>query len=221
MCRHESYQKKITKVGVITKRQECARVAQAGVRMFLAKVELRRRRRGLYKTGKGDKGRRHDFFVEGIGKLGDRALEEVQKGADSVDLLFAEFNQNLALSRQVFDSNVEEPTVTNMGINIVTSVGGKTATSKLTMPEWVMVYERSRIRGTSECPICMNDCDEDGGDEILLSCSHTFHKKCIEAFERFNIYEISLCPVCRDDYTKINVFNVKQMALGDGRFFVD
>lgn len=82
MCRHESYQKKITKVGVITKRQECARVAQAGVRMFLAKMELRRRRRGLYKTGKGDKGRRHDFFVEGIGKLGDRALEEVQKGAD-------------------------------------------------------------------------------------------------------------------------------------------
>ena len=53
------------------------------------------------------------------------------------------------------------------------------------------------------------------------SCSHTFHKKCIEAFERFNIYEVCLCPVCRDDYTKIDVFNVKQMSLGDGRFFVD
>ncbi|GMH87504.1 hypothetical protein TrVE_jg11599 [Triparma verrucosa] len=221
MCRHASYQKKVTSVGVITKRQECAMAAQATVRMYLAKVELKRRRKQLYATGQGDKSRRHDFFASEISNIGDRALEEVQRGADSVDLLFAEFNQNLALSRQVFDSSVSTPGVGNTGINLIPPPNSlKTATSKLSMPQWVMVYERSKSRGSSECPICMNDC-EDGGDDVLLSCSHTFHKKCIEAFERFNIYEVCLCPVCRDDYTKINVFNVKQMALGDGRFFVD
>ncbi|GMI13189.1 hypothetical protein TrLO_g9211 [Triparma laevis f. longispina] len=92
---------------------------------------------------------------------------------------------------------------------------------KLTEEEWVGVETSALIRGdvTGHCSICMENLGT--SDQILLSCSHTFHKKCIEAFERFNIYEISLCPVCRDDYTKINVFNVKQMALGDGRFFVD
>ncbi|CAN0429192.1 unnamed protein product, partial [Hapterophycus canaliculatus] len=35
---------------------------------------------------------------------------------------------------------------------------------------------------------------------LLLSCSHVFHKTCLRAFEGFNIYEVHLCPVCRQGY---------------------
>ncbi|CAM9996435.1 unnamed protein product, partial [Discosporangium mesarthrocarpum] len=34
----------------------------------------------------------------------------------------------------------------------------------------------------------------------LLSCGHVFHLDCIGAFEDFNIYEVQLCPVCRQVY---------------------
>ena len=36
----------------------------------------------------------------------------------------------------------------------------------------------------------------------VLSCSHVFHSACILAFEAFNIYELLLCPLCRDPYRK-------------------
>ncbi|CAN0267681.1 unnamed protein product [Ascophyllum nodosum] len=35
---------------------------------------------------------------------------------------------------------------------------------------------------------------------LLLSCSHVFHKACLEALESFDISEVRLCPVCRQEY---------------------
>ena len=63
------------------------------------------------------------------------------------------------------------------------------------------------------------DGEDEHGQQVLLSCSHLFHRACLEAFECFNIYEVCLCPVCRDSYTKIGVENVVEMAYGDGRFY--
>ncbi|CAM9582424.1 unnamed protein product [Ectocarpus sp. 4 AP-2014] len=37
-------------------------------------------------------------------------------------------------------------------------------------------------------------------ERLLLSCSHVFHEACLKAFEGFNIYEVHLCPVCRQEY---------------------
>ena len=47
------------------------------------------------------------------------------------------------------------------------------------------VQEKSRAREDScgECVICREDFKNE--DQILLSCSHVFHKQCIDAFERF------------------------------------
>ena len=49
--------------------------------------------------------------------------------------------------------------------------------------------------------------DSDRGAEgrCILSCSHVFHADCIEAFERFNIYELLLCPMCRSPYQKASL----------------
>lgn len=37
---------------------------------------------------------------------------------------------------------------------------------------------------------------------MLLSCSHLFHLKCIQAFEGFSVFEKPQCPVCRAEYRK-------------------
>jgi hypothetical protein len=59
--------------------------------------------------------------------------------------------------------------------------------------------------------------------QYLLSCSHLFHSKCINAFEAFNIYEgVNLCPICRADYQKVDVEEVLGMEMfqryGDGGY---
>ncbi|CAM9262582.1 unnamed protein product [Ectocarpus sp. 8 AP-2014] len=41
-------------------------------------------------------------------------------------------------------------------------------------------------------------------ERFLLSCSHVFHKACLKAFEGFNIYEVHLCPVCRQEYESVD-----------------
>ena len=40
-------------------------------------------------------------------------------------------------------------------------------------------------------------------DAVLLSCSHVFHKKCLESFENFSLESTSkTCPICRSPYVK-------------------
>jgi hypothetical protein len=43
------------------------------------------------------------------------------------------------------------------------------------------------------------------GDIMITNCTHVFHAKCLKAFEDFNIYECTLCPVCRSNYQAIQV----------------
>ena len=45
-------------------------------------------------------------------------------------------------------------------------------------------------------------CSDGGRETVLLSCTHVFHLKCIQAFENFNVFGKRQCPVCRADYHK-------------------
>jgi Ring finger domain/IQ calmodulin-binding motif len=50
-------------------------------------------------------------------------------------------------------------------------------------------------RNDAYCPICMEGFKD--GREVLLSCSHLFHRHCLSSFEIFMKSEESSCPVCR------------------------
>ena len=55
----------------------------------------------------------------------------------------------------------------------------------LTEQQWSLSQARSAARQDShrECSIC---CEHFGMEEqVLLSCSHVFHKQCITSFERY------------------------------------
>lgn len=68
---------------------------------------------------------------------------------------------------------------------------------KLTDTEWKQVEALSLRRSdpAQGCPICM----EHFGlrDTLILSCSHTFHRRCLESFEKFSDSPTDRCPVCR------------------------
>ncbi|KAL9967030.1 hypothetical protein ACROYT_G025186 [Oculina patagonica] len=63
--------------------------------------------------------------------------------------------------------------------------------------EWKQVKEKSNARQDSSQPCVI--CKEDFGlqQQVLLSCSHVFHRTCLEAFERFSGRKS--CPMCRKE----------------------
>ena len=70
--------------------------------------------------------------------------------------------------------------------------------------EWIEIENKMSLRKESNCPICMSGFNT--GCEVLLSCSHIFHLKCITSFERFarvpsqsqsNKNSSPICPICR------------------------
>lgn len=73
--------------------------------------------------------------------------------------------------------------------------------------DWGAVLERQRQRDFSArpCPICLQDFGED--EQVLLSCSHVFHKACLRSFERFSGRRS--CPVCRASH-------YQERSCGDG-----
>ncbi|XP_053215366.1 RING finger protein 32 isoform X2 [Podarcis raffonei] len=65
----------------------------------------------------------------------------------------------------------------------------------LTIEEWEHVKQRSIKQGDSvqPCAICREEFALQ--PQVLLSCSHVFHKACLKAFERFAGKKT--CPMCR------------------------
>ncbi|CAK6434189.1 unnamed protein product, partial [Pipistrellus nathusii] len=65
----------------------------------------------------------------------------------------------------------------------------------LSSDEWEQVKQRSVSQGDSSqpCPICREEFQL--RPQVLLSCSHVFHRACLQAFEKFTSKKA--CPLCR------------------------
>uniref|UniRef100_A0AAV2L4H5 RING-type domain-containing protein n=1 Tax=Knipowitschia caucasica TaxID=637954 RepID=A0AAV2L4H5_KNICA len=66
---------------------------------------------------------------------------------------------------------------------------------KLTEEQWSLVKVRSVQQGESAqpCAICKEAFHLK--PQVLLSCSHIFHRACVQTFEKFSRQKC--CPVCR------------------------
>ncbi|XP_049641256.1 RING finger protein 32 [Suncus etruscus] len=67
----------------------------------------------------------------------------------------------------------------------------------LSPASWEQVKQRSVVEGDSKrpCPICREEFELK--PQVLLSCSHVFHRACLQAFEKFT--NKKSCPLCRKD----------------------
>ncbi|DBA04209.1 TPA: hypothetical protein N0F65_004317 [Lagenidium giganteum] len=179
LCRQRDYQKKATTKGAVLHRENCARKLQAVVRGYHVRKGVQALWQEFYRQGKGDPVRRRRF-------LANRAM---QKKEDSIDSLLAEFDKSIHLSRRVFQGN-------NSSIsNNSPEVDGNNDDDG---DDWARILAIARARDEHECSICMNALRP--RDAQVLSCTHVFHAQCVAAFERFNIYEVALCPLCRSSY---------------------
>ncbi|XP_055997214.1 RING finger protein 32-like isoform X2 [Ostrea edulis] len=71
--------------------------------------------------------------------------------------------------------------------------------------EWQNVKFKSNERDDSKLPCVI--CKEDFGtqEQVLLSCSHVFHRACLQAFERFTGKKT--CPMCRKEQYQTRVIH--------------
>ena len=68
---------------------------------------------------------------------------------------------------------------------------------------WQKTKEKALKRCEKDCPICYNPFNNEK-ETYLLSCSHLFHKCCLESFEKFDFSEKMQCPMCRHpNYQKV------------------
>ncbi len=132
--------------------------------------------------------------------------------------LFAESDNALAVSRSFFhDDSAPVATVEVAAADAggcssgsVCVVGGV----KWKGVDWERIWRQAQAHGAQDCPICMMEIDvHDGQRECAVtSCSHLFHRTCLESFEEFgkNKHElagedglhIDKCPMCRSQYFK-------------------
>ncbi|KAG3277150.1 ring finger protein 32, transcript variant X4 [Ictidomys tridecemlineatus] len=75
----------------------------------------------------------------------------------------------------------------------------------LSSEEWESVKQRSVLHGDSmqPCPICKEEFELH--PQVLLSCSHVFHRACLQAFERFT--NKKTCPLCRKNQYQTRVIH--------------
>ncbi|XP_064131195.1 RING finger protein 32 isoform X2 [Loxodonta africana] len=75
----------------------------------------------------------------------------------------------------------------------------------LSTEEWEKVKQRSIMQGDSlhPCPICKEEFELH--PQVLLSCSHVFHRACLQAFEKFT--NKKTCPLCRKNQYQTRVIH--------------
>jgi len=68
----------------------------------------------------------------------------------------------------------------------------------------------SRHDSHMPCAICRDEFRIDG--QVLLSCSHVFHKICLDSYEKFS--KSKSCPLCRkDEYQKAQISEGKKVYM--------
>eukprot|EP01032_Pedospumella_encystans_P007574 gene7574-9073_t len=79
----------------------------------------------------------------------------------------------------------------------------------LTPFDWAVI-ENSRSDPDSCCPICMEGFKQ--GHEVLLSCSHIFHRACLRSFENFMKDSEFSCPICRTKNYQKKITHIGSLA---------
>jgi hypothetical protein len=90
---------------------------------------------------------------------------------------------------------------------------GENYPTTLSEDNWRNIFGKAKTRGFQECAICLGSNlasstgKADGRQCVLLSCTHVFHRNCIENFEKFMVGgeaagECARCPMCRESYEK-------------------
>lgn len=198
MCRKEEYETRVIHEGRKLWQHKCAIKIQAAWRGYVIRSWYRKLRQTVPPN---DPMLRKKFYEEKLHYITDRLVQSIEN--IEVESFLSEIDRSVEESRRVM------------------RFVGEGCFKTMSETDWERVHEQAQDRFSSECPICFaNLCSiekhssldvEHNSVEaknqkvrpvVLLSCSHVFHKKCLEAFEELSLNSSNICPVCRSPYYK-------------------
>ncbi|KAJ8036036.1 RING finger protein 32 [Holothuria leucospilota] len=190
MCRKEEYQTRVIYEGARVCRIQSAVRIQAAWRGYVVRSWYKKLRETVPPK---EPILRKKYYEEKLSNITERLIRSCDPGVDD---FLREVDQSMKASRNIFMSLESSKLRT------------------ISEEEWESIHQKAKTRGTSECPICImpfrtaSSSDSPRQDHsnrkyyCLLSCTHLFHKACLEAFEEFSLLEEKVCPVCRSSYHK-------------------
>ncbi|XP_014783096.1 RING finger protein 32 [Octopus bimaculoides] len=206
MCRYQQYETRVIHEGRKQHYYKNATIIQAAWRGYVVRKWYTKLRET---TPPSNPILRRRFFEKKLEEIVDKTLKSYDIG---VDEFLEEMDQSIAAHRQLFNSFNH---------------------CYIGLEEWKKIKSKALQREHLDCPICVTSITIDNGlipetnsifdlecrtqdlsgipytsnspkrVAFLLSCSHIFHKTCLETFESFMRDSTPLvCPVCRSLYSK-------------------
>jgi hypothetical protein len=195
----EKYKKRLTTIGSKCRKTQAVIVLQAFLRAWKARYLFRQSLGSYYSSNSSNdtmlETRREKFYMKELEGLGNKLLRKLSSNTIAVDKVSASIEQTLELSRGIIQSLNDRKTLPSA---VDWRIIMKTAFER-----------RHEVEGDQvlpTCAICMS-AFEKKKEVCLLSCSHMFCAKCIDALERFTAHHATpSCPVCRmPGYEKLKV----------------
>lgn len=181
LCRKERYQKRLVPFG----RQVCERRAATKIQAWFRGC-VDRRKCFKMRLDRDPRAKRL-FYASKLSKLSDKLAASVERDRVQLDSFFAQLDNAREQAKLLL----------------------------MTKDDWDQVRAKSLERGAEDCPICMMPMNFNSDPSrrkpfYVCSCSHRFHKKCLDSFEKFSsqgvlpsgVQENFHCPVCRQFYIK-------------------
>ncbi|XP_025043657.1 RING finger protein 32 isoform X2 [Pelodiscus sinensis] len=196
LCRKKQYQTRVIHDGARLFKIKCITRIQACWRGYI----VRKWYKNLRKTvPPQDSKLRKKFFEAKFLEISNRLLSSYDT---NIDEFFSEIDSSIAASRNLFQQLEEKfaPLISEI--------------------EWEKIQMQAFRQEIFDCPICImplchithppnvfsensNNCNNQClRQTVLLSCSHMFHRTCLQAFEEFSLGEKVVCPLCRSCYQK-------------------
>jgi hypothetical protein len=69
--------------------------------------------------------------------------------------------------------------------------------------DWNNIMKEIKNRENDTCAICFSNMINKR--IYVTSCTHCFHKNCLESFEKYDHVLDNRCPICRSNYEKIEI----------------
>ncbi|XP_028394244.1 RING finger protein 32-like [Dendronephthya gigantea] len=193
LCRKEQYETRVIHEGRKMWQHKCAIKIQAAWRGYVVRSWYLK----LRETVPPNNPRlRRKFYEEKLRSITDRFVTSMSNA--DVDSFLAQIDESVEESRRVM------------------RFVGEDSFKTMSDADWESVYEQAKDRLSSDCPICFTIlCSGITAPEllsrpdvrpvVLLSCSHVFHKNCVDSFEQLSLNSSPICPVCRSPYYKKDI----------------
>ena len=217
VCRRFNYEQLQSDLGYQMFRSKAVILIQNTWRGFLARKGFYQRRKRLYTSGGGNPALRQRFFASEVHQISDKMLSYLEEHNKEVDDVLRACDDAIHVNRSInyiLEGRRKEREEVMSAQEVASDTREQAHSSQV---DWEVVKERALLREYVDCPICLSELHNElisiptqsGLDTLeqnvqglhLTSCSHIFHRACLQRFEELSCSYVHVCPVCRSQYT--------------------